>query len=402
MAISTVFLRVSLAVSLASLSLAHSALPAEAAPPASEKLDRVMSAFIKKWDVPAAQFAIWKGDKIVYSSAFGNCDQARKTPTAKDNLFRIASITKVFTACAIWQLIEAGKLKLDDHAFEILSDLKPAEGAKVDPRLKSITIANLLDHSAGWTLENGEPQAKYTRIAADLFHEPRPAKPVTIIRYMMGQPLNYDPGSKSVYSNLGFNVLGRVIEKVSGQSYFDYVKEHILVPAKITDVALGRTSLKNAQPREVFYYAGKNSGEVWSVLDDEADQVSFAYGGDAAIECLDSHGGLIASAEDLVKFAAAMPILLKAETMEQMLTPTKFAVANEKGAFRAYGCVVHPGTYRWTHAGALAGTSSILYDLGDGLMFACVFNHLPEDMAGYFGAMTKTFVPLAKQQSKKL
>jgi len=363
--------------------------------------DQKMTAFMKKWDVPAGQMAVCKGDEIVYSKAFGHSDQACKSATTTGNRFRIASITKVFTACAIWQLIEAGKLKLDDRAFDILGDLKPLEGATVDPRLKTITIANLLEHSAGWTLENGEPQAKYTRLAADAFHEARPARPVTIIRYMMGQPLNYDPGSKSVYSNLGYNVLGRVIEKISGQSYFDYLKEHILTPANITTIALGRTSMKNAQADEVYYYGGKNLGNVWSVLDDEAEQVTYPYGGDTAIECLDSHGGLIASAEDLVKFGSALPRLLKAETLERMLTPTKFAVKGEKGTFRAYGCPVRPGFYRWSHSGALVGTSSILVDLGDGLIFACVFNHLPDDLSGYFGEMSKTFLPLVKSQSKK-
>ena len=384
-----------------SMSTFYSAAPCQAAPEGNKVLDQKMTAFMKKWDVPAGQMAVCKDGKIVYSKGFGVCDQAGKSATTVANRFRIASITKVFTACAIWQLIEAGKLKLDDRAFDILSDLKPLVGAKIDPRLQTITIANLLEHSAGWTLENGEPQAKYTRLAADAFKESRPARPVTIIRYMMGQPLNYDPGSKSVYSNLGYNVLGRVIEKISGQNYFDYLKEHILTPAGITTIALGRTSMKNAQADEVYYYGGKNLGNVWSVLDDEAEQVTYPYGGDTAIECLDSHGGLIASAEDLVHFGSALPRLIKAETLERMLTPTKFAVKGEPGTYRAYGCPVRPGVYRWAHSGALVGTSSALYDLGDGLVFACVFNHLPDDLQGYFGEMSKTFVPLVKSQSKK-
>jgi len=409
MAMRVGFLWVSVLVSVMSMGLITASPAAAAEDKLLDKkiLDKRMTTFMKKWDVPSGQMAVWRDDKIIYSSAFGFCDQNRKIETTRDNVFRIASITKVFTACAIWQLIEAGKLKLDDHAFSILSDLKPLEGAQVDPRIANITIADLLSHSAGWTLENGEPMAMYTRLAADAFHEARPAKPVTIIRYMLGKPLNYDPGTKSVYSNLGFNVLGRIVEKVSGQSYADYLREHILLPAGIPNVALGRTSARFALPREVYYYGGKNQGVVWSVLDDEPERITYPYGGDGAIECFDSHGGLVASAEDLVKFGAALPRLLKPETLERMLTPTKFKIedkndksAKDKIAYRAYGCPVRPGVYRWSHAGALVGTSSILYDLGDGLIFACVFNHLPDDLNGYFGEMT-TFVPTVKAQFKK-
>jgi len=369
----------------------------------ADEINQEVTAFMKKWELPGGQFSVIKKGRIIYSDAFGFSDKAKKQPMATDNIFRIASVSKVFTACAIWQLIEAGKLKIDDRAFEILSDLKPLDGAQIDPRLKTVTIKNLLEHTGGWTLEKGEPQAAYTRLAADLFHEPRPARPVTIVRYMMGQPLDYDPGSKSVYSNFGYNVLGRVIEKVSGLSYGNYVQKNILQPSGIADMALGHTSFSQALPREVYYDAGKDQSEVWSALDNEPLQVSPPFGGDAVIECLDSHGGWVASADDLVKFGAALSgtagsaKLLQADTFKAMLRPSKFELSTTKGAFRAGGFSVCPGRYRWSHAGALVGTSSILVDLGDGIIYACLFNHLPTDYVSYFGDMEKTFAPLAKK-----
>jgi CubicO group peptidase (beta-lactamase class C family) len=137
-------------------------------------------------------------------------------------------------------------------------------------------------------------------IAAALGQRP-PASARDIIRYMAGQPLQFTPGTQTAYSNFGYCVLGRVIEKVTGQSYLAYVRGAILAPLGIKDVALGRTLPKDGSPREP-YYADFTTG--LSVFD-RADKEVPAPDGGFYLEAMDSHGGLIASAEDLVRFLRA-------------------------------------------------------------------------------------------------
>lgn len=356
---------------------------------------------MKKWNIPACQIAVGKDGKIIESRAFGFCDKELKTKTTTDNVFRIASVSKVFTAAAVHKLIEDGKLKYDDKAWTYISNLKPTYGENnIDPRWKQVTIGQLLTHSGGWTLENGEPQRVYARLAADAAGESRPACPSALVRYMMGKPLQYDPGTKSVYSNFGFNVLGRVIEQASGKHYFDYVRANLLSPSGIEDINLGRTARRHARLNEVYYFAGKNSPDVWSLIDEDAEVADFAYGGDAAIESMDAHGGLVSSAESLVKFGMALNgydktaadgsksrvALIKAETLQSMLKPTNFKCEG-KNTVRAYGVAVNTARkpiFKWSHAGALCGTSSLLISLPDNTVLAYTANHLPDDLVGYF------------------
>src|SRR4029078_7729492 len=83
---------------------------------------------------------------------------------------------------------------------------------------------------------------------------PAPASAEAIVRFMMGKPLDFTPGSRFAYSNFGYDVLGRIIESVSGKSYEEFVKENILAPAGVTRMQLGRTLYANRLPDEVRYY----------------------------------------------------------------------------------------------------------------------------------------------------
>lgn len=384
-----------------------------------KSLTALASRLMKKWDIPACQIAVGKNGKIIESRAFGFCDKDLKTKTTTDNVFRIASVSKVFTAAAVHKLIEDGKLKYDDKAWTYISNLKPTYGENnIDPRWKQVTIAQLLTHSGGWTLENGEPQRIYARLAADAAGESRPACPSALVRYMMGKPLQYDPGTKSVYSNFGFNVLGRVIEQASGKHYFDYVRANLLSPAGIEDINLGRTARRHARLNEVYYYAGKNSPDVWSLIDEDAEVADFAYGGDAAIESMDAHGGLVSSAESLVKFGMALNgyektasdgsksriALIKAETLQSMLKPTNFKCEG-KNTVRAYGVAVNTArkpSFKWSHAGALCGTSSLLISLPDNTVLAYTANHLPDDLVGYFTELQNSLLTEASSKRYQL
>jgi N-acyl-D-amino-acid deacylase len=221
-----------------------------------------------------------------------------------------------------------------------------------------------------------------------------PAEAATIVRFMLGEPLDFDPGTRQAYSNFGFNVLGRVIERVSGQPYEAYVRGHVLTPAGITGMRLGRTRLADRAPGEVRYYAPPGQALSWSVFWGEG-YAPFAYGGNTYLEALDAHGGWIASAADLVRFATAVdgqrgPALLTPETVQTMITtprpPTgvpSTGIPGVTGEVTAgLGWDVIPGAdgVAWSRVGALMGaTAAWLARRPDGATIAFAVNSLPAD-----------------------
>lgn len=380
-----------------SLLLILSSMPQATAGDQFEQIDANLLQWMQKFKVPGAQLSVAKNGKIIYSKGYGVAD-TEKHPVTSQNLFRVASVSKVFTAVAIWQLVEHGKLKLDDKAFVVLDNLKGPSGSTEDPRLRTVSILNLLDHTGGWDISvHGDSQVIYTRLAADTFKEPRPATPTTIVRFMRGQPLQFDPGTKYVYSNFGFNVLGRLIEKASGTTYEEYIKEHVLKPAGVTDMRIAKSRLTERFPNEVMYFDGDDEPLVWSVLDNEPGQVKWSYGGDFAIETMDAHGGWLATADDLAKVAAAVngtDAVISKSTLKQMLAIGPNRESTHPGTFYGHGVLVNPSKDRWSHTGALhSGTGSVLYSLRNGVTIGATFNHLDiNDLGGYFGGIENAVI----------
>ena len=362
-------------------SFSHADIPITGkADPALAPFDDLFKAFLAEHDVPGAAVAVAKDGKLVYARGFGYADRENKSPAEPDNLFRIASISKPVTAVAILQLVEQGKLKLDDRPFQMLR-VEPflEDGAKVDPRMKDITILHLLQHTGGF--DRGvsfDPMFKSVEFSQKLGTKP-PAGPHEVMRVMMGRTLDHDPGTNYAYSNYGYAVLGRVIEKVTGQNYDAYVKEHVLKPVGVTRMRIGATLSDGRADGEVKYYMQKPT-LASSVFPDHngntGEKVPWPYGG-WHLEAMDSHGGWIASAPDLVRFACTFNDLDRSPLLKGASIETMFASPNLKDSKPDvwYGCgwsvrVVGPGKINTWHSGALAGTSTILVRRHDGLTWA--------------------------------
>lgn len=364
--------------------------------------DDLMVAFMKEHDVPGAALAVARHGRIVYAHGFGYADEAKRQPVEPGSLFRIASISKPFTSAAVLQLQERGKLNLSDHAFSIL-DYKPIleNGAKVDPRLGEITIAQLLRHTGGFDREvSFDPMFRPIDIARAAGTHP-PAMPPQIIQYMMGRPLDFDPGTREAYSNFGYCVLGRVIEKASGTSYGDYVRSQILRPLGITRMRLGRSLESERVPGEVRYYPHGDS-HLPSVFGNH-ENVPLAYGG-WCIEAMDSHGGWIASAPELVRFASALddpehcPFLNAGSIAELFRRPRDTGYDKDgkpKDAYYACGWEVRPvgdGKANTWHTGLLDGSATLLVRRYDGLTWAVLFNTDYDSKHQYLGQLIDPLV----------
>jgi len=357
----------------------------------AEAFDREVEAFMSARKVPGGALAIVKDRKLIYARGYGWADRDAKLPVKADSLFRIASVTKPITAVAVMKLIEEGKFALDTKAFPFLN-LQPAVESFTDPepRLRDITVQQLLQHTGGWDRDKSfDPMFRSDRIA-QATNTPRPASPVAVIRYMLSHQLDFDPGTRYVYSNFGYCVLGRLIEKVSGQTYEQFVREKILAPIGIKRMRIGASLDGKQAPGEVCYYTSSD-GTGKNVFPDGPEQVPWPYGG-FHLEAMDAHGGWIASVVDLARFAAALDDparspLLRPASFKTMYAPPPAPVSRKKdGSLESsyYGCgwsvrPVGEGKANYWHTGSLPGTNTLFVRLASGLSWAALFNLRSED-----------------------
>ncbi|HEX8394504.1 MAG TPA: serine hydrolase domain-containing protein [Longimicrobium sp.] len=350
--------------------------------------DQNIAALMRKYAVPGGAVAVLRDGKLIYARGFGYADVENKIPVQPDALFRIASVSKPITGVAIMKLVEEGKLKLDDRVAPHIAHLTPAPGATVDPRWEQITIRQLLNHTGGWDRDkpNGgfDPMFR-PAIAAAAVNAPAPASAETIIRYMKGMPLDFTPGEKHVYSNFGYAILGRVIERVSGMPYEEYVRTRVLQPVGAIRTRQGRTRMSGALADEVKYYLpgepglGLTAPMVPSVFPGEG-MVPVNYGG-FYVEAMDSHGGWVSSTVDLLRFLAGVdgrasrPDILSTELVAQM-TSNGFPLCANGACQYAGGWMVRPAQAdaNWWHGGSLPGTTALLVRSYHNFSWVALFN----------------------------
>ncbi len=354
--------------------------------PALALFDALMESFVREHAVPGAALAVARKGKLVYARGFGWSDPEARTPVAPDALFRIASVSKPLTAVAVLRLVDQGRLRLEDRVFDLLQvPLTTEERARVDPRLRTVTVEQLLQHRGGFDREiSFDPMFRPLEIAKAT-GTPPPATSEAIVRYLWTRPLDFDPGARNAYSNAGYCILGRVIERVSGKAYESFVREEVLARLGITRMRLGRTLVADRAEGEVRYVSA-GGGREPAVVGELGKIVPEPYGA-WHLEAMDAHGGWIASAPDLVRFATAFddpercPILSAASIERMFARPPGLAGHDAGGkpldSYYARGWMVRPvgarGRNTW-HAGLLPGTSTLLVRRHDGLAWAVLFD----------------------------
>ncbi|HJQ70118.1 MAG TPA: serine hydrolase domain-containing protein [Blastocatellia bacterium] len=249
-----------------------------------------------------------KNGKPLFQKAYGLASKEFNVPNRVDTKFNLGSINKIFTKVAIGQLVEKGKLSFDDKIIKHLPDYPNREAAE------KVTIQHLLQMSSGIGDFFGD---KFDATAKD-----RLRRNGDFIPLFAAQPLAFEPGAKRQYSNGGYIVLGAIIEKVSGQDYYDYVREHIFKPAGmentdsyeadavIQNLAIGYTREgANGRGRRNNFYTRPARGS--------------------------SAGGGYSTAEDLLKFAIALSNnkLLSPEFTNWMFTGQMSPKAGGRGGF---------------------------------------------------------------------
>lgn len=373
-----------------------------------EAFDEAMLNIMAKWHLPGGQLAVAKDGRLVLNRAYGYADREKRETATPGHLFRVGSVSKTLTTVAILSLIEQGGLRLSDKAFKLLPDLRPPKNATVDPRIYDISVLQLLQHEGGWA-SHDLLELPWSRMAAATVGESDPAACEVVIRYALSVPLDFAPGTKSNYSNFGYCVLGRVIERVAAgllgerANYEAFVQSRILKRAGITRMRIGRTRLTERAPGEVRYYSAAGQPLSPSVYPGEG-YVPFAYGG-FHVPASDAAGGWIGSAVDLVRFALAIdgkrgPALLKPETVRAMLfTPVASSgsdASSPSGTKQIGLCwtvVPRQGGVDFWHTGGLVGSNaSWLAGTSKGVTLAFTFNSLPLDYTAFFSDVLPGFL----------
>ena len=311
-------------------------------------MEAVIREFMATHNVPGLSVAIAKDDRIVFAQGFGFADKEAGEPVTVRSRFRIASISKPITSVTVLRLVEEGGLRLSDRVFGINGLLGTTYGTRpYKQHIEEVTVENLLAHtSGGWQNDANDP----------MFQQPEMDHSQLIAWTLDNTFLEHAPGANYAYSNFGYCLLGRIIEELTGERYENAVRRLVLQPSGVQALAIARNKAEEGQQDEVVYYGNEDDTP---------------YGPN--VTRMDSHGGWVASAEDLVRFAIHVngfpqePDILQPDTIRAMSTGS---TANP-----GYGlgwAVNEAGS--WWHGGSLPGTATILLRTASGLCWAALAN----------------------------
>jgi CubicO group peptidase (beta-lactamase class C family) len=326
-------------------------------------LEQAMTNYLVAHKFEAGTLALMKDSKLVFRQGYGWRDTNFTTVIHPDNLFRLASVSKMLTASAIYKLVAAGKITTSTKIYGYLG-IAPWGGVLGDSRITNITVQNLLDHSGGWnqyTSPVRDPVFRTIQISTNMGLN-YPAAPTNVISWMFSKPLDFTPGTTNVYSNFGYSLLGRVIEKASGKSYINYIQQDLLGNAGLTNI-LGFTNVMQSHSRPddlapwEIWYADQPQFLPHSAVDFPTNLTARFIDGGEYYESYDSFGGLSASAIGLCHY---------------LLNYSEGYIARVPGS-----------TFSWDYIffGSLPGASSVLIQninqtstTTNGLEFAALFN----------------------------
>ncbi|MCD4770558.1 MAG: beta-lactamase family protein [Bacteroidales bacterium] len=331
-------------------------------------LDRSIRYFMRKWELKGASVAIARSGKLVFAKGYGTADGV--TDVEPFHQFRIASVSKLITATAIMKLYEEGRLNLNDHVFGgdgILNDDYYANPK--DKRAFRITVAHLLSHQGGWTTRWGDHMFMPLVVASSLNID-SPVETRNVVRFALNKRLHFTPGKGRSYSNLGYAILGLVIEEVSGLSFEEYCKKELFEPIGIFDIELGKNLYTERSPYEVKYFEPSNAIPKKSVYG-TGETVPAANGGND-IESLGGAGGWIATAPDLLRFVLAVDGLSSREDI--ISKESVYIMTNRTSGLAPVGWKGTTSNGYWWRTGSFAGTSAMVRRMPDGTLWVVLFN----------------------------
>jgi CubicO group peptidase (beta-lactamase class C family) len=315
-----------------------------------DRMENYLNASHRVWNFHGSVVVARKGE-VLLKKGVGMANAEKETRITPSTKFMIGSITKTFTAAAVMQLEERGLLSLNDPVTKHIPDYPDEAGEK-------ITIHHLLSHTSG-----------IPDIAANALHLGDTTKsraPRDLIRLFQDEPLEFEPGENSRYSSSGYVLLGLIIEKVSGQTYYDYVRDHIFSSLNMN--ASGYCEDYHNHPGFAAGYIEASDGSLVS-----APYIHPSLGYAA--------GGLYSTVEDMLKWDQALysTKILSRSSLEKMLDPVKQTYG--------YGWMVMEtwGRKDICHGGGTPGFNAWIERWVDDEVFTAVFSNNAWAPAGEIG-----------------
>ncbi len=359
-----------------------SALPAHLA-----GVDAAIRAYMEDRKVRNVSVALLRGEQVVFDRTYTRGPLSAEARPASTR-YRLASVSKPLTSVGVLRLVDQGKVDLDARLDTYLTELKLPLG-RLDPRFGAVTIRQLLQHRGGWArsaIREGYASGGEVLVQSQgfdpMYHDltirwayggKLPLDSEDYIRWMARwKRLAFQPGQYYCYSNLGYNILGRVIERVTGRSYEAYMRDEVFARAGAYDFRVGRTELHRRLSREPIYFDPSNR----IVLDrgGSGERTPRQYGG-FNMPARDANGGWVGSARDLVKVCRALNAgkLLAPSTITEMWT--RPADPNTSSGFHSYalGWSVSASGLA-SHNGSYTGTRTYLAYRPGGVVYAALTN----------------------------
>ncbi len=344
----------------------HSALAA------TQKMERQITRWMNRNNIRGASLAIMKDERLIYGKGFGWADKEAEEPAETGSLYRIASASKLITAVGIMKLCDKGLLRLDDRVFgpdgilcdSVFLDIR-------DRRATKITVRQLLNHTSGFSRRMGDPMFRAADIIEweELDHAPSTDE---LIAFQLRQRLRDVPGGSAQYSNVGYLVLSRIVEKVSGVDYETFMQREVLRPAGCYDMHIARNYYEERYAGEVKYYGHAPEDSIPS-YDGSGRMRLREYGGNN-ITGLQGAGAWVCSAVELLRLVASVdgrpgvPDVLSPKSVAEMKRLAR------KGDFALGWSRYEPKTGRLIRTGTMSGTCAYVELLPDGLSYVLITN----------------------------
>ena len=336
----------------------------------NELIDTTLTNFQNKWKIPGLSIAIAKDGRLIYAKGFGYADTTKKILVTPNHLFRFSSCTKTMTSLALMQLVENGKISVDDNVFGEKGILNSSLYSNItDSLIYLIKVKHLLRHNVGWPDIDiiGENTAS---IELNL---PIPAGIEENVKYFLLQKQEFYPGTQFRYANVNYLFLGQIISELSGKTYKDHIIDNFLPQLGIKTVFPSSSDINDIPPNAVLHY--DYQGEMLPWVFDTTKLVPESYSNNSLPMLAD--GAWVMRPIDMVRIILAMDGLdypediVNNETLELMTS-----LNTEIKKPYAMGMYVVKG--RWFHSGAWSwGNGAIWMKTKNNVCYAIATNTLP-------------------------
>jgi D-alanyl-D-alanine carboxypeptidase len=328
-------------------SLLHSQSPEAVSnrPGLRASLDSLVEATIRSLPLAGASVVALRGDDTLVAHAAGYANLESRVPARLSTVYRISSLTKQFTAAAILQQVERGTIRLEDEIGKYVPEFSREK--------KPVTILQLLNHTSG-IRDFDDIGDRYFALAG------REVPQREVLSLIRDQPLDFTPGSRWYYSNTGYYLLGVLLERVTGKTYADYIRDEIARPAGLTSTTVCHNQLLLPSRAQGYDVVG----------------VNFLNAPPPSAASLFSTTGLCSTAGDLVAWVRALQSgkVISNASYRAMTTPVGAAARADPPYGFGVWVIHYKGKRYISHLGQIGGFSAVLSSSSDSVVIAVLTN----------------------------